>query len=436
MEEYNNIELRSEEVQEILGEPPGWIERFGTSAVIVVLVTITAVSYFFKYPDKILAPIVVVTEMPPTRIITEVNGEIAKLNVSEGDRVEKGKVLAVIENTTKYDDVKALDSLVIRLKRMSASELVAFRLPYEDWELGTIQSDYSNFRRAFTDYTFQQAEGYDQQRLSQIKSKMRIAEQNIAAENRKKREEKSRLRAKNEQVRYHQDMFADGIISRQTLENKIEERDAIEREIETIDGTIRGFDLEMEGHRGDIAEVRSTNRSDDTKQFTALQESINQLQTSISQWKRAFILRANQDGTATFFNNIWSEGQYVKAGDALLAIVPDEGVEQSNELIGRVALPVVGSGKVDTLQRVIIKFSSYPFQEYGAVVGQVVKKSRVPKDNVIAVEVSVPQNLKTSRGIELDFEQQMQGTAEIITEDKRLFERIFEKLIEVFGIQI
>ncbi|MEL7021070.1 MAG: HlyD family efflux transporter periplasmic adaptor subunit, partial [Bacteroidota bacterium] len=247
---------------------------------------------------------------------------------------------------------------------------------------------------------------------------------------------KSRLNTKKNQVREHQGLFADGIISRQILENKIEERDAVEREIESIEGNLRGFELEMEGLRGEIAEVRTNNRSDDTKQFSALTESLNQLQSSISQWKRAFILRANQDGTVTFFNNIWSEGQYINSGDPLLAIVPDKGVAQSNELIGRVALPVVGSGKVDTLQRVIIKFSSYPYQEFGAVVGQVVKKSRVPKDNIIAVEVAVPQDLKTSRGIELKFEQQMQGTAEIITEDKRLFERIFEKLIEVFGVQL
>ena len=436
MEEYNDIELRSEEVQEILGEPPSWIERFGTFAVILVLVALGVVSYFFKYPDKILAPIVVVTEMPPTNIIAEANGEIAELRVTEGERVAEGEVLAVIENTSKYEDIKAVDSLVNRLKRMSASELSYYRLPYENWQLGSVQSDYSAFRKAFMDYAFQQTEGYDQQRLAQIKNKMQIAERNIAAQNRLKREAKSRLNTKKYQVREHQDMFADGMISRQILENKIEERDAIKREMEGIDGAIRGYELEMEGLKGEIAEVRSTNRSDDTRQFTTLQESLNQLQTSISQWKRIFILRANQDGTVTFFNNIWSEGQYINAGNPLLAIVPDEGVAQSNELIGRVALPVVGSGKVDTLQRVIIKFSSYPYQEFGAVVGQVVKKSRVPKDNVIAVEVAVPQNLETSRGMELEFEQQMQGTAEIITEDKRLFERIFEQLIEVFGVQI
>lgn len=436
MEEHNNIELRSDEVQEILGDPPSWIERFGTFAVMLVLGALVTVSYFFKYPDKIMAPIVVVTEMPPTEMIAEVNGEIAELTVIEGDRVEEGQVLAVIENASKYKDILAVDSLAKVFKRLSATELIGYKLPYENWQLGSVQTDYSAFRQAFTEYSFQQSEGYDQQRLGQIRRKMNIAEQNIEAQNRLKRDAKNRLRDKNVQVKEHQDMFADGIISRQILENKIEERDAIEREIENIDGSIRGFELEMEGLRSEIAEVRSTNRSDDTRQFTTLQESINQLQTSISQWKRAFILRANQDGVVTFFNNIWSEGQYIKSGDPLLAIVPDERLEDANELIGRVALPVVGSGKVDTMQRVIIKFSSYPYQEFGVVVGEVAEKSRVPKDNVINVEVSIPQDLKTSRGLTLEFEQQMQGVAEIITEDKRLFERIFEKLIEVFGVQV
>ena len=41
------------------------------------------------------------------------------------------------------------------------------------------------------------------------------------------------------------------------------------------------------------------------------------------------------------------------------------------------------------------------------------------------VEVTLPQDMKTNYNIALKFSQEMQGTAEIITEDLRLIERFF-----------
>ena len=53
------IELRSPIVQEILGTPPLWIIRWGTSVMFFVIFGLVAGSYFFKYPDVISATITV-----------------------------------------------------------------------------------------------------------------------------------------------------------------------------------------------------------------------------------------------------------------------------------------------------------------------------------------------------------------------------------------
>lgn len=52
-EDTNNIELRSEEVQEILGEVPAWILRRGITLTAIIVVVILLGSAFFKYPDVI-----------------------------------------------------------------------------------------------------------------------------------------------------------------------------------------------------------------------------------------------------------------------------------------------------------------------------------------------------------------------------------------------
>lgn len=56
MEKRNkDIELRSEEVQEVMGQVPAWIVRWGITLLFLVVVALLVGSCFFKYPDVITA---------------------------------------------------------------------------------------------------------------------------------------------------------------------------------------------------------------------------------------------------------------------------------------------------------------------------------------------------------------------------------------------
>ena len=48
-----NINLRSEEIQDILGTPPSWLTRFGSLFILLALLTIVIVSAIVEYPDVI-----------------------------------------------------------------------------------------------------------------------------------------------------------------------------------------------------------------------------------------------------------------------------------------------------------------------------------------------------------------------------------------------
>jgi hypothetical protein len=79
-------------------------------------------------------------------------------------------------------------------------------------------------------------------------------------------------------------------------------------------------------------------------------------------------------------------------------------------------------------QQVNIKFAHYPYREYGMVTGIVERISLVPADNFYVVEVSLPEGLRTSYGKTLPFTQEMPGTAEIITEERRLLARFLQPI--------
>jgi hypothetical protein len=160
---------------------------------------------------------------------------------------------------------------------------------------------------------------------------------------------------------------------------------------------------------------------------TRLRNSLNALRSSLDKWKQTYLLTAPITGTVSLNTLFFSANQYVKQGDQVLTIVPSE----KGALTGRMLLAVTGSGKVTPGQQVLIKLDGYPYHEYGTLQGIVVTKSLVPKNDQYAISISLTKTdnkLITTFHREIPFEQQLQGKADIITEDKGLLERIGEQL--------
>ena len=53
--EYKEIELRSEEVQEVMSHVPVWILRWGITVLFCIVIILLIGSYLFKYPDVVEA---------------------------------------------------------------------------------------------------------------------------------------------------------------------------------------------------------------------------------------------------------------------------------------------------------------------------------------------------------------------------------------------
>jgi HlyD family secretion protein len=152
-----------------------------------------------------------------------------------------------------------------------------------------------------------------------------------------------------------------------------------------------------------------------------LTETHDQLAAEIAQWEQTFVLKAPKDGVVSF-SRFWSEDQNVTEGDVVLSVVP----ENPGNLIGKMDLSIRRSGKVETGHAVHIKVDNYPYMEYGLVEGTIQSISLVPTDQYYAVEIALPEELQTNYGRSLEFDQEMSGMAEIITEERRLITRIID----------
>ncbi|KAB1155106.1 HlyD family secretion protein, partial [Tenacibaculum aiptasiae] len=101
----SDIEIRSEDVQEILSQVPNWMIRWGNTLFLVLILMLLFISWFVKYPDVITSEVMVTTSFPPEKIYAKSTGQFEVFLANEGKNVSKNEMLAVIENSASYKDV-------------------------------------------------------------------------------------------------------------------------------------------------------------------------------------------------------------------------------------------------------------------------------------------------------------------------------------------
>jgi multidrug resistance efflux pump len=423
--EENQIELRSDEVQEILGTPPSWIVRWGTLLLFLGVSMMALVGWLIRYPDVIDAKIVLTTETPPVGVIARTEGPIAQFLVKDNDVVTANQIILVLQSTANFEDILKIDKLVTALQKANIDSFQHIT-PLKNIELGEIQSEYSLFVQNLEDLKFGKTEKNTSVKSSvnSVSAQISRIKESINYDVRsKERAEGQLVIAKNLFIK-QQELYSAEVISRVELERERLKLSEIEKQVEAFDENIIRKKNEIISLQKNIGEMNFTEKSDATTSSVRLRESLNNLRSALEKWKQTYLLTAPIEGRVSLNNTFFSAKQFVKQGDLLLTIVPNS----NDKIVGRVMLPVVGSGKVKESQRVLIRLDNYPYYEFGTLEGKVESKSLVPKDDLYAIRITMPDSLVTSYRKTITFQQQLQGSAQIITKNKRFLQRIWEQI--------
>jgi multidrug resistance efflux pump len=144
MKNENNIEVLNEEIQEILGTPPGWILRFGTLIFLIVIVVLIWLSYWIQYPDVVVSEIIVSFNDPPTKLISPKSGYLNKLHTVHNQKVKKGKLLISYNSEANYQDVLSLYEKLIEVKQTNQQSILPLSFT-ENYSIGELQKSLSQF---------------------------------------------------------------------------------------------------------------------------------------------------------------------------------------------------------------------------------------------------------------------------------------------------
>ena len=430
------IDLRSEEVQEIMGTPPKWIIRWGIIIISAVVLVLLAGCYFYKYPDIIEARVTIVSENPPISIVARSDGKLNNLFVVDKQRVEANTILGIIENPANYEDVYALVLFLDSIQNYFSTPLKFNNLSFNrEYNLGQNHTYYSSFVSQSRAYqTFINYNPFNQ-RIQSLNRQ--VGDYQVFYER-----SRDQISVLNQDFilassQFHRDSSLHSIKVMSDVDFENSEAAMLKQKYayQTAMTNLASTQITMNQLKQQIEEQHVLKSEAENKLLAGLKEKYDNLENQLRSWEQSFILKTPVGGNVTF-TNYWSANQFVSNGNIVFTIIP----ENNQNIIGKAIVPVLGAGKVEKGQRVNMKLDNFPYMEFGFLEGTISNISMVPVVNengsYYTAEIQLSNKLITNYKRQLPFNQEMQGVAEVITKDRRLIERLVEPLVSIFRERI
>lgn len=419
-QEINRLELRSEEVMDILGSLPHWTIRSGSFYLLGLVLLAITVTWFIKYPNVLVAPVVVTTETPPLAVISQGSGYI-QLLVKDKEQVNKGQLLGYLSSSADVNEVLSLktelDSLNTNI--LENPFFLGEHPLVQRIRLGELQELYNSFRKTLTSYQLScQQQGYRQQ----IRSlQQQVAGYALLIEQTKEKNDVMHQELQLADKHFSRDsiLFANNVLSNADFEDKKQIHLQNLRDYKNAGMSVTSYKIQCTQLEGRIAELFQQEQTQNKNYLLSIESGIRQLDQAIHVWMETHVLLSPMDGRVALFS-YWADQQYVKSGEEILSVVPE-----TSNFFGMAKVPVSGSGELQYGQMVNIRLDNFSSGEYGMLEGSVENISLLPREQNYLIRIRFTDGLRTTYGKRLEAKQEMVGQAQIVTKDMRLLERFF-----------
>jgi HlyD family secretion protein len=417
-----NDELISDEVKEIISYRPHWMIRKGNVLFFVVLISLLALTWFISYPDIINGSARLVSLNAPKMISSKTEGKLIKLFVQDGEVVQKGKHLGYMESTASYNEAMQLKSWIEQTinETQSGDYTILIRNPLPLlFNLGELQSAYQNFQNQFAETTQVLASGYYQNKKAALQKDLQYLSSLKATTYQQKNLLEQDQQLQKKEYEAYESLEKDKVIAPLELNQYKSKLIAKEQSLKQINSQITNGDIAAHGKEKEIMDLDKQVMDQQQKFHSSLLD----LKSEIEKWMQQYVLVAPEDGRVMFVSSL-QENELIEANQSLFYIQP----KQTN-YYAELMVAQKGFGKIKTGQSVLLKSEGYPNEEYGHLKGVVNYISNMPnRRDSFLVLVSLPQGLKTNYNKEVFFRNNLSAQAEIITDDRKLFDRLLGQL--------
>ncbi len=422
-----NFRERSDIAQEIISRRPDFWEKWALIIFLVLLLSLTAGTWFIQYPDIIEAGAVLTGQNAPKEIVSKQTGKLTALFVKKNQQVKQGEILGWLESNADTKEVVALsarlDSGIKMLGEGQSGSIVGlFNKRFDN--LGELQAGYQTFVAALQQYNDYLVNGFYFRKKELLHSDI-ASLQNMGE---KVAQQKELTIKDNELARttfeMNEKLFKEKVISAEeyrqaqsALLNKQKNDPQMEISIISQQSQIRDKQKEIDQLSHDILQQQQT-----------FEQALQTLKSNVDDWLRQHTLQAPAEGTVVFALPL-QQNQYLQAGKVLGYVNPSD-----SKYYTEIKLSQSNFGKVDTGMKVQLRFDAYPYQETGFVPGTLNYVSGIAVDSVFLGTVRLDRGLTTNQNKIIPYKSGLKARVLIITKNMRLLERLYYSIVKTSSV--
>lgn len=381
-------------------------------------------AWMVRYPDVIVGTVNITTPKPPIDLTAKVNAPIAKkYPFLENDTVLKGSPIILLESTVSIGQVEELYKYLVE-------DTPKVSLDYSNkWldSLGVLQPVYNAFAIAQRTLANYELEKPHEKRIAALKNILSGNTKGLKFTNTYLKSSKKDYDSKKEEYKRYETLFEKGVISASEFQQRNQTLLQKEMGFANDNKNLNMERMSLANLKREIMELELQKTEYEQQLEATYIKTKNELKTQLEEWEYQYIIRSPIDGKLSYFNEM-NEGDFITAGERMLTIIPFQ--EQELHAIGM--FPVANAGKVKTGNKVILKLDAYPYHEYGTIAGHVKRISEIPVENTYSIVIALPDGLRTNYEKKILFKQRLTATADIVTKDQSVLQRIFYQFENLF----
>ena len=422
---------RSEMVQEIVSNKPGFLIRYGIVFFLSILIFLIAACWFIEYPDTVTTQAKLTSINAPKEVITKTQGKLVKLFAKENEQTKQGSVLGYMESIADHKGLIQLSIIIDSMQNLlSQNKTIESINYYQSFATrqssrfpppsGEIEGALSTFEQSYNTFRNYLSGGFYLSKVNMLNKDLAFLRKlhNNLLEQKGLNVEDLNLSQKT--FKANKTLNDEKVISDFDYRNENSKLIGKKLTLPQISSSIISNEAQQNEKLKEIAELQNTI----AQQKSIFYQALNTFKSQIEEWKQKYLLIAPIDGKIAFATFL-QENQQSKAEQVICFVNPE-----NTEYYAEINIPQTNFGKIKLGQKVLLKFPSYPSQEYGSVNGKIDFISYINTDSGYLAKVILPNGLNTSYKKQIQFRDGLLAQGEIITQDMRLLERFYYNIVK------
>lgn len=421
-----DVNLKSEPMNEMLAHPPAWLIRSGNGLILLILSIVSGLSWLISYPDEIIGNASVTTSQPPIELSNQFYTQIKSLQVTDGQKVKQHQLLIEFDNPANPGDIQKAIAFVDRLEQLPVrNETILPKVP-SDLQLGAFQEMWVGLEATVADWNEAIQFGIESEQIKVLQREIAYRKELKSISGKKITLSESEYELIAKELKTSEQLADKNVISKQELHlEKRSENQAMQAIQSQKEQYVQNL-IQLNALQRDLIQLKHEQRTNQLVRKNKLATSVANLRSKLAEWKKTVAFVAPANGKV-LFNQLLQKNQYYKPGEASIVVVPN-----GSKYSALATINAAGAGKIFKGQKAMIELTDFPKNEYGSLRGVVTQITQIEKGGTYQVKISLPNQLTTTYGKKIPGKAQLNGNVKIITKNKRLLVRLFEKLSGYF----